>query len=483
MFRKNSLEFAALLTIAISFVTSFSSSIAALAAAPPRIEKDPVAYFRYLQTSADPPAVALRKRIENGPADLASAQAAALKEGLILDPAKMQRPLPPEGQNAAPLYAKLAKLLKDKPLNLPLYAQPLAADQTYTPEQITIVKRIYDGRPEVWALVHQAADAPQCVVVRDWANKEGFVAPDLPTYREAERLLRTETYLLAAQGNYTDAVKNQARGLRIAGQAAADPTLINYLVGVACEALALNGMRDVLTLAGPNAEVAAEVRQAIEANRPHLSLRYGLIGEPAMLQIDFKTVRTNLAQYGMTGLAASLSPLFGRNTSAADLQAASPADAKFAQDWMDASVALFLRKMCLLVHESDLKLFERRAAFALPSEAAPTALSVLQNITLPAYGGMADQPARLSAHEAVVLAGAAVMGLWTKERGFPETLPATYTDPFTYKPLGYRREGANGFVVYSAGPDGAFDGGKRGMKMLPGQIAFRYPVTNRGALK
>ena len=64
---------------------------------PPSLQKDPVAYVHYLQTSTDPQAVAVRTQIENGPADLAKAKAAALQAGLVLDPAKLQRPLPPEG--------------------------------------------------------------------------------------------------------------------------------------------------------------------------------------------------------------------------------------------------------------------------------------------------------------------------------------------------------------------------------------------------
>ena len=49
-------------------------------------------------------------------------------------------------------------------------------------------------------------------------------------------------------------------------------------------------------------------------------------------------------------------------------------------------------------------------------------------------------------------------------------------DPFTNRSLLYKREGT-GFVVYSAGPTGRFDGGKPGVK-VPGQESlFRYPVV------
>ena len=342
--------------------------LALAAAAPaqnvPSMKKDPLGHVHYLQISTDPQAVAVRTQIENGPADLAKARETAVKNDLVLDAANLQKPLPPEGQNATPLYAKLAKMLKDKPLHLPLYAQSLNGMYAYTPEQIAAVRQIYDSRPEVWALVHQVADAPQSDFARDWTKDPNLIFQEFASLREAERLLRTETYLLAAQGNYSDAVKTEARGFRVAAHTVSDPILISYLVSVACQQLALNGMGDILQLSGPNPAVAAQVKKAVETNRLGLSMRDGL----------------------------------------------------------------------------------------------------------------GYDPARLQSREVVLLAAAAVMAAWTNKEGFPVTLPSAFSDPFTGKSLGYRREGTHGFVVYSAGPDGTFNGGKPEEKTPTTQSAFRYPV-------
>ncbi len=474
-----------LLKHAASLAAAFSCclSLAAQAGTPPNLDKDPIAYLHYLQNSTDPQAVAIRQQIESGPADLASARAAALKEGLVLDPEKLQRPLPPEGQNAAPLYIKLAKMLKDRPLNLPLYAQPLRGGQNYTPEQIAAVNHIYTRRPEVWVLLHQAADAPQCVGVRDWKNLFGNVFPSLAVYREAERLLTTETCLLAAEGNYTDAVKNQTRGFRVAQQVASDPTLINYLVGVACDSIALSGMRDILTQAGPNAEVAAKVLQAIKMSHAPLSLRTALAGDMTLQSAILEGVRDALQKNGLPAMESVLSEAAGSEKGTIDFSKTTPADKVFAFQWLDASEAIFLNRLRVLILASDLPLAARRAVFMSRTETKSSPLFLLPNIMLPSFERMADQPARMSAQEAVVEAGADAIGRWTKDGGFPVSLPGTFSDPFTDKPLGYRREGANGFVVYSAGPEGTFDGGKAGMKTPPGQIAFRYPVTNQAVVK
>src|SRR5205823_10508510 len=68
-------------------------------------------------------------------------------------------------------------------------------------------------------------------------------------------------------------------GFNVAKHAASDPVLISYLVGVACEAITLAGMENILSMAGPDAEAAETVRTTLAAHRSPLSLRRALIGE------------------------------------------------------------------------------------------------------------------------------------------------------------------------------------------------------------
>ncbi len=464
--------------------------LALAAAAPaqnaPSMEKDPLGYLHYLQTSSDLSAVAARTQIENGPADLAQARAKALKEGVLLDASRMQRPLPVPWMNAAPLYTKLAQMLKENPLSLPAYALPLSALHSYTPEQVAAIRKIYESRQEVWTTLHMATETEQCVYAHDW-SKENVYFPELATYRYNARLLRTETYLLAAQGKYNYAVHNQARGFQIATHAASDPTLINYLVGEACESLSVQGMEDILTLSGPNKDIAAQVTEAVKSCRPKLSLRNALRGEAVFQERNFRQLRAAVANDGLSGLSAAISQITDTANPAKSLEAASTADRQFGLNWIDASEAIILSRMCALSAASDSPLAVRRVAFAqnVPFDTGKTmtVLELLPNLQMSPLRPMADYPARLQAQEAVLMAGAAAMGAWTKDSGFPAVLSTTFTDPFTGKPLGYRREGVAGFVVYSAGADGTFDGGKVWVRMPPGQIAFRYPVTNRAAVK
>ena len=80
-------------------------------------------YIQALEQSKDPQAVAIRREVASGPADLAKERTAALAAGVPLDAASLQRPLPPPDQNAALLYQQLDALRHSRPLNLPTYAQ------------------------------------------------------------------------------------------------------------------------------------------------------------------------------------------------------------------------------------------------------------------------------------------------------------------------------------------------------------------------
>jgi len=457
-----------------------SLALAGLAHAqtPAQMERDPIGVLHSLETATDARTVAVRRQLEAGPADLARARAEIAKDGISLDPSRLQKPLPPPDQNAAPLYQKLFQLLHDKPLGLPIYAQPLIASQTYTPEQIAAVQKIYDSRPDVWALVHQAADRPQCVYTRHWFEGFSVLFPELAQFREAARLLNTETYLLAAQGKYAEAVQNQARGFRVAEHAASDPILISYLVGNACEAITLNGMRGIMNQTGPNANVAAQVRQAIETSRPHLSLRYALTGEAVLQAIGLRQMRAALDKGGLRDLAAGFA---GRSDPiVTHLTPGTPADRRFALDWLDASEAIILTRMLSLLAAADLTPIPRRQVFiqdaAAQAAAPPSALTLLPNMFLPVFTQVENNETRRVAQEEVTRAGAAILASRAKTGAFPDALPEPFPDPYTSKPLGYRREGGDGFVVYSAGPDGTYNGGKPDDKAAPGMVVFRYPV-------
>jgi len=420
-----------------------------------------------------------RKFAAAGPANLAREEAAARREGIPLTAQELQQPLPPAGQNAAPLYTKLTKLLRDKPLGLPKYAEGMDAFHTYTPAQIAAVRQTLAARQDVMTLVHQAADKPQCVFTRDWSLGADMPFPEYQWMREAARLTETESYLMAHDGHYKEAVANQARGFRIAEHAASDPSLISYSVGIACQNLALRGMQSILTLAGPNAVIEADIQQTVITRYIPLSLRRAMAGETGCYSASIQQMHQGEKNGVSAAFAAGHFP--SENSERMNL---SPAQTQNLHNLIDAWQADYLAHMCVLIKASGLPLAERKAAYAaadreLNQESQDTSnpAHLITIILMPTITKLAENNTRTRARVVVTLAAAAVLAQKAKTGAFPNSLTPGLTDPFTSKPLLYRREAASGFVVYSAGPTGTFDGGKAGEKAPAQESAFRYPAV------
>jgi hypothetical protein len=438
------------------------------------------AYLTALNRSTDPQAKLIRQKIAAGPADLARERTAAEKEGILTRPSELQQPLPPAGQNAAPIYLQLDALRKQKPLHFPMYAQSLNGRYTYTPEQIAVVQKEYDARQDIFSLLHQAAGKPQCVFVYDGAKPFEF-PKEYTGMREDARELNTESTLLAFQGKYTAAAANQELGFRLAANVTSTPKMIGFLVGSAIDAITVSGLQDILAKAGPNTALDSRVSADILA-LPPLSLRHALSGEPSEADAEFALFRhakpADLAealQVSGTQAVPSSVPFTPAEQAQMDLL-------------LDAAQADYLYQMRQIIPAAD-DPKSRRAVFAAAEARAQAntndpirAISDQLNPVVsadrimgasPTLGGLEQQAARVAARRLVAAAGAAVLAAKAQTGAFPASLPPTFTDPFTSKPLGYRREGTNGFVVYSAGPDGKFDGGKSGYQ----RILFRYPLV------
>lgn len=413
-----------------------------------------------------------------GPANLAREEAAARQAGIPLTAQELQKPLPPPGQNAAPLYTRLAKLLHDKPLGLPKYGEGMDAFHNYTPAQISAVRRTLAARQDVMTLIHQAADKPQCVFMRNWNQGEKLEFPEYIYIREAARLLKTESYLLAQDGHYQEAVSNQARGFRVAEHGASDHILLAYLVGDASSYITLVGMQSILVLAGPSAETAKKVQFAVDTNASHWSLRQAMAGEAGFGYVIFPRMHAAEGR----GIEAALTA-GGFPGSVGEKVQFSSTEQNRLHDLIDAWQADYLSYMRSLVIASDKPPAERRAGYAAADKRVEGdandsggGVHVMADILVPVFSKIDINDTRLHARESVTLAAAALLVAKAKNGVYPEKLPASFTDAFTGKSLIYRREGS-GFVVYSAGPTGHFDGGKPGEKVPGAESLFRYPVV------
>jgi len=425
-----------------------------------------------------------RKFAAAGPAHLAREEAAARREGIPLTAHELQQPLPPASQNAAPLYVKLTKLLHDKPLGLPKYAEGMDAFHSYTPAQIAAVRQTLASRQDVMTLVHQAADKPRCVFVRDWGMGPDLMFPEYPRIRQAARLIKTESYLLARDGRYKEAVTDQVRGFRIAKHAASDSVLLSYLVGNASEAITLTGMQSILALAGPNADINQLVHQDTRLYFAPLPLRGPLANEPAVMSIIFQQLHEGQHQ-GVQWLDSSLENLTSGKSIDVDPQhlvkPVSSAEEKLVSDTIDSQHANYLADMRRMVSALNAPAKERRTINAsLLDASAPSAAGgarTLSFILLPDPQKLDEDDMRLKARLVITLSAAAILAQKATTGAFPNALPPGFVDPYTSQPLNYRRESMSGFVVYSVGPTGTFDGGKPGEKAPGQESVFRYPAV------
>jgi len=460
------------------------------AAAPPPDFGNLPAYLRALSASHDPAARAIRREIVGGPAALARERAACARQGVQTRLAQLNQTVLPAA-NAAPLYVQWDKLRKAKRLQLPLFAGstwPMSARFAYSLAQDAEVRTLYASRPDYTGLLDRATDRSRCVFVTDWSKY-----PDVDNFtymgalREGARTYETRGYLLAKEGRFAVALTMQACGFVIVRQAAdSDPDIVGFQVASAIDNITTYGMRDILEMAGPNAAVDARA-QLILAATSSLPLFESLRGEGAITDGTVALLRhTSPAKFAGAFTEGTL-PGSGGVTTAARF---TPAEQRTVNALCDAAEARALAQTRRLLSATVLPRAARNAAFVrLFAEAGGTkndpvrllggAVGPIQPLTNIAgifakdLGYMEDA---VLARHVVLAAGAAMLAAKAQTGAFPKALPNVFLDPFTDKTLGYRREGTDGFVVYSAGPNGDFDGGKLGEGAMRNQMVFRYPA-------
>ncbi|HET6386639.1 MAG TPA: hypothetical protein VFJ58_24880 [Armatimonadota bacterium] len=420
------------------------------------------------------------KVARQGPAVLAAEQRILHRDGAPTTPAELQPPLPPISLNAAPDYEKLTALLKKKPVSPEDDAaiSDLGQNGRSTPAEDSVVSQILKRRSDIMDLVDRAARKPKCVFVRDWAKGVDLMLPEYAPMREAVRFLRARSYLMAKEGHYRAAIAIDELGFRVADHAGQDPILIGYLVDIACDAITLSGMEQILQMSGPNPAIADEVQTAIANHRPTINLRRALGGE---VVLDTGTAHLTHHQ-GPTVMAT-------QSGEAPDPALLSRLGSATGYELIDAMLAKTLHYQRLLIETTSLPESQQRAAYerviakATHSSDGNAYLFNPENlfaaIMIPALGQAADKEYYAHARERVIMAGAAVLAYRARHGSYPNRLdqaaPNLPLDPFTQKPLLYRRE-PHGFVVYSAGPAGHFNGGEPGMKRSAKEAYFRYPA-------
>jgi hypothetical protein len=407
------------------------------------------------------------------PGSYAQEIAAAKREGVPIGPQALQAPLPPPEQNAAALYTQMILLRKTRPLSQEDDGAiaAVAGHKMPSAEQWTQARLVLQHRPDLLRLIHQVAARPQCVFTRDWSNPNAILSPELAQMREAVRLLTAESLLLAQNGKPLEAVRNEALGFRIAHHADEENWLIGYLTAINSDAITLNSMEKILTMAGNDPAVADAVQKEIEKAWTPPDLIHSLRSE-AGIQVGEVEMLRKLGPASLGQFAGDSSP------DAATLHMNPQAWNAF----LDANGAYMLHQMRTSINAAKRPFLE--ATPILRSLDAQTMQGkslthLLAVIILPQFALGAEKRASIQALADTVRAAAAVLAWKARHGAFPATLAQALTtvptDPFDGKPLRYRQEGT-GFVLYSVGKDGTFDGGTPDKQPSSRDVVFRYPL-------
>ncbi len=393
-------------------------------------------------------------------------------EGLPLTPADLQRPMPPANRNAALEYAQLTQLLKANPLSGE--AAVLNEVKRDVPSPAGNMQQIRSAlllRRDVTALVHQAAQKPECNFNRDYSQGYNLLLPEYAAMRSGLRVLTNESALLLYDGKPLDAIRNETLGFAMAKHAQTDPILIGKLVSVALNAITLHFMERVLYTAGEQPGVAQAVENAVADNWQTVSMADGMRGELVADEVTFAQLRAGTLRDNDLKPGEKPDSTPHRSPSFVGTALMSANELHLLR-YVHSSIAA----ASLPPRESQAKL-DALEHEALRYEHLPT--RSIAAIMVPVFSQARTKQTQGEAQQAVVHAAAAVMAYKQQNGRLPNTLNQAMqtvpADPFDQQPLRYRLDG-DGFVVYSAGPTGKFDGGTANTKPNSYESVFRFPM-------
>jgi hypothetical protein len=272
-------------------------------------------------------------------------------------------------------------------------------------------------------------------------------------------LLEYDAATLAAVGRADEAIESCHAILSCGRGLGDEPLLISQLVRMAQVGLAKTATERTLGLGEPTAGLA-ELQAAFAEELPVPRITYGLRGERAMMFLLVQNIDDGLIPAQDVAAAVNGSP--PGTPGALHVRYGLIAYRKHLPGQKAAMIDLYNRMI-----EAD-KLTGPERADAINRIALPPRNfeNILVYLLFPACEKVMEADTRTRAHCATSVAALAceryrrLYGHWPETLAdIPRTvLPKVPEDPFTGRPLLYRRT-ADGVVVYAVGPNGVDDGG------------------------
>ncbi len=384
-------------------------------------------------------------------------------------------PPPPVGLNAAPVYVRIAQQLTTAEGRETIGKLALLAIRSVpTADQVSAAKEALAANAAIPALLLEAATKPECVFTAE--IEPAMVQRSLASLRDAARWVAAGAYVLQAEGKPAEAVAHLATGAALGRHARQATGMRAWTIGAVCDIILLASLERVLTMHGSKPEV---VRAASEAASGWLARDVTL---PAALRREAPALIKAIDEMRDNGLSEQGNGQAAQGVSAmvpASLRGVSPKSPPWRRyaDEVGAALLSMLRRTVDLSEGAYPALRQSFDTFNEQLEAGGKPSLVLAAAIVPQFALAAEYDAQARSRAACIRAACAALSARSAQGAFPSSLDAAaFPDPYSGAQVGYRREG-EGFVVWSPGPAGRFNGGGSGTAPTPRDVLLRYPLA------
>jgi len=384
--------------------------------------------------------------------------------GIPVRLSELATPDTPPSINAGPLYLQMVDAQAYP--GSPLEDEAVRVTGANPPADAWVsARKLMGTQPRLVETSNRAGLLPDCHVNRSLdGDPQAVLFPEVAQMGRATRIITVESLLKAREGHPVEAVGLQSEGFTIANHARGDVGLLfSSFVALECDATTLDGMQGILRGAKGAPEVAQAVDGALAKSWHAVDPSVALMHETASGNSEIRYLESK----GPGALPAN-----------APLGQALSRDQRYWDGFIDINGTFYLDLMEQSVAAARLpypQLMRELSTVNRERAEDPGVKGMLAGLLYPQVSGYCSRCFQISAKAAVTRAACAVFLYKSKQGHYPVTLSEadpTAIDPFVGTPLGYRREG-KGFVVYSAGPTGEYDGGAFDAEKRH-EEAFRY---------
>ncbi len=382
----------------------------------------------------------------------------------------------PATQNAAPVYLQVFHVSFDPSSQASRSSSDLAGLSRDEVERLddyrlgrerdknaAAVRGILE-RPQVadtLAALKQASEYPKAVFPIKWQLGYSVILPHLAKFRSATRLVAVQAIVLAEDNRLEEALDWCLTGLRVADHAAQEPSLVAQLVATAMRDMIFGAIEEIISDHPLPSTTMQSLQQHLQGVDVYGSFDGGLRSEAAQGCSMFAQFRTDAQvvhdlMQDTIGHPA-LSHIWGVYCS------------WLGQPLRNFDEATFLRLMARQVQASGRPYLEAKAELdAIEPQLREARMAMLSAMIVPVYARVySKRDASVTRVDLCRIAlalksykshhGQYPQNLAQLQHELPWTLPK---DVFSGRDFIYRRQ-AEGFLIYSVGPDFDDDGGAK----------------------